>query len=303
MILAVTGATGFVGKRLLDQALAGGHRVRALARRPQQPRDGVEWIAGDLENRAALAELIRGADAVIHVAGVVNAPDLGDFVTGNIAGTRAVLRETRAAKVRRFVHVSSLAAREPGLSHYGWSKAEAERLVAASPLDWVAVRPPAVYGPGDRDMLDLFRTARLGLAPALAGRFSAIHVDDLARLLLVLAAGGPRRVVFEVDDGSGDRHGPGLSHAGFARAIGTAIGRRVLPIPVPGALLALAARGDRWWRGDRARLTPDRVGYLRHPDWTVAATRRPPAELWRPRIALRDGLAETARWYREHGLL
>lgn len=295
-MIALTGATGFVGNRLLDLARADGHQVRALTRRPQPPRDGVTWVSGTLADPGDLA---HGADVVIHVAGVVNAPDRAGFAAGNVAGTRAMITATQSAGVRRFLHVSSLAAREPGLSDYGWSKAEAERVVEASPLDWTIVRPPAVYGPGDTEMRDLFRMARRGVALLPPpGRLSVIHVDDLARLLLALATSGAPRALYEADDG-----GDGWTHDAFARAIGTAVGQRVLPLPLPRALLSLAARADRLLRGDKAKLTADRVGYLCHPDWTIDPARRPPPALWRPRIATADGLAATARWYRDHRLL
>ena len=298
MILAITGGTGFVGSRLIDRALAAGHRVRALARRPQPPRDGVSWVAGALEEDAALAVLMQGADAVVHVAGVVNAPDRAGFAAGNVDGTRTVIAAARNARVARFIHVSSLSAREPQLSAYGWSKAEAETLVEASGLDWTIVRPTGVYGPGDTELRDMFRLARFGLAllPP-AGLVSLVHVDDLARLLLTLAERGGPNAIYDVDDGTV------LSHADLGRAIGAAVGRRVLPLHLPRAVLNAAAWFDRAVRGTRAKLTADRVGYLVHPDWTADPTRRPPSDLWTPTIDMQAGLATTAAWYRANGLL
>jgi nucleoside-diphosphate-sugar epimerase len=296
VILAVTGATGFVGGAVLAQAVAEGHQVRALARRPQPARAGVTWIAGDLANPG---DLCVGADAVIHVAGVVNAPDRAGFAEGNLAGTQAVLAAAARAGVARFVHVSSLAAREPGLSDYGWSKAEAERLVAASDRTWTIVRPPAVYGPGDLDQRDLFRMSRLGLAiMPPPGRMSAIHVEDLARLLLALAAAPADGAIHEAEGPDGP-----MTHGAYFAAIGAAVGRRVLPLPLPAGVLRLAARIDRLLRGDKARLTPDRVAYMVHPDWAADPDKAPPAALWQPRIPLAQGLAATAAWYRANGLL
>lgn len=294
MILAVTGGTGFVGGALIERAVAAGHWVRALTRRPRPPRDGVTWVGGTL---AEPNDLAAGADAVVHVAGVVNAPDRAGFVAGNVEGTRAIL--AAAHGVRRFVHVSSLAARESGLSNYGWSKAEAERLVEASALPWVIVRPPAIYGPGDLEQLDLFRFARRNvvLLPP-PGRLSLIAIGDLARLLLALATNETPRAIYEADDGT-----EGWTHAAYARAIGDAVGRRVLPIHLPRAALYLAARGDRLLRGDEAKLTPDRVAYFCHPDWTIDPMKRPPPELWTPAVRTGAGLADTARWYRARGLL
>jgi uncharacterized protein YbjT (DUF2867 family) len=296
-VIALTGATGFVGTALLDRALAAGHRVRALTRRAQPPREGVDWIAGALDDAPALAELARGADGFVHVAGVVNAPDRAGFVAGNVDGTRAVL--AAAQGVARFVHVSSLAAREPQLSNYGWSKAEAERLVAASALPWTIVRPPGIYGPGDLDQLDLYRLARYGIALLPPpGLLSLIAVDDLARLLLTLATTDAPRTIYEADDG-----GEGWTHAGYARAIGRAVGRQILPMHLPPALLRLAAWTDRRLRGPAARLTADRAAYLSHPDWRIDPAKRPPAALWQPLIPTQAGLADTARWYRAQGLL
>lgn len=300
MILAITGGTGFVGGTLIDHALSAGHRIRALTRKPQRPREGIDWIAGTLDDPASLDRLVAGADAVIHVAGIVNAPTRAGFVAGNIDGTAAILAASERAETPRFVHVSSLAAREPALSAYGWSKAEAERLVAAAPLAWDMVRPPAIYGARDRDMLDLFKLARhrLALLPP-GGRMSVIAVDDLARLLLALATAPATRRIYEADDGVAG----GWTHTGFARAIGDAVGRKVAALALPRALLSLGARIDRLARGDAAKLTPDRVAYFCHPDWTIDPAQRPPPALWTPQIETRAGLAATAAAYRAAGWL
>jgi uncharacterized protein YbjT (DUF2867 family) len=296
VILAMTGGTGFVGGATIEAALAAGHHVRALVRRPQPARDGVTWIGGDLTDPAALC---RGADAVIHIAGVVNAPDRAGFAAGNIAGTEAILGAARAAGVARFVHVSSLAAREPALSDYGWSKAGAEAAVAASGLDWTMVRPPAVYGPGDLEMRDIFRMANWGIALLPPpGRMSVIHVADLARLLVASATRPGDQIIYEVEDASG-----GMTHQQFARLVGDAVGRRVVALPLPRALLAGAARLDRAVRGNRAKLTPDRAAYMSHADWTADPAKHPPADLWAPTIATAEGLAATAAWYRANRLL
>ena len=193
--------------------------------------------------------------------------------------------------MRRFVHTSSLAAREPDLSRYGRSKAAAERLVQASGLDWTIVRPPGVYGPGDMDQRDLFRAAKWGIVPLPpAGRLSIIHVDDLARLLVALVETADPSAIYEPEQPDGP-----LTHAAFARAIGGAVGRRVLPLHLPPPLLRLAARGDRLLRGSGARLTADRVAYMIHPDWTADPAKRPPPTLWTRRDRRRDRLGPNRR--------
>jgi len=299
--LAVTGGTGFVGARLIEAALAAGHQVMALARRDQDEREGVQWVRGDLHARTALERLVDGADAVVHVAGVINAPDAAGFEHGNVGGTLAMLAAATAGGVSRFVHVSSLAAREPALSLYGASKARAEELVRSSGLDWAIVRPPAVYGPGDRETLELFRMAKLGLMlMPPRGRLSLIHVDDLAGLLLRLAEpDAPSNLIIEADDG---RPG-GWTHREFARALGTALGKRPAILSAPGPLLKLAARADQLVRRDRAKLTVDRAAYFSHRNWVVDTKLGPPPGLWQPQVPTDRGLRETADWYRANGWL
>jgi nucleoside-diphosphate-sugar epimerase len=299
--LAITGGTGFVGARLIDAALAAGYEIRALTRRQQPPRDAVAWVAGSLEDRDALHRLVTGADAVIHVAGVISAPDAAGFDAGNAEGTLAMLAAATAGGVHRFVHVSSLAAREPKLSLYGASKAKAEALVERSGLDWAIIRPPAIYGPGDKETLELFRMAKLGvmLMPP-RGHFSLLHVDDLARLLLALAApGAPSNLVIEADDA---RPG-GWGHGEFGRVLGAAVGSRPLTLSAPGLLIRFAARIDQLFRGPGAKLTPDRAAYFSHRNWVVDPALAPPKGLWYPQVETEQGLAKTAEWYREQGWL
>ena len=301
MKLAVTGATGFVGSHLLDDALAAGHRVVALTRRDQVPREGVTWISGDLHDTPALERLVDGADAVIHVAGVISGHTAAAFEQGNVEGTLTMLAAATAGGVRRFVHVSSLAAREPKLSLYGASKCRSEELVMGSGLDWAIVRPPAVYGPGDKETLELFRMAKLGvmLMPP-KGRVSLIHVTDLARLLLALATPeAPSGVLIEPDDGKAG----GWTHREFARALGTAVGTRPAIVSSPGTLLRLAARADQLLRRDKAKLTVDRAAYFSHRNWVVEPKRAAPPALWKPEIEAHAGLKQTADWYRTAGWL
>lgn len=301
--LALTGATGFVGSHVLEAALAAGHRVRALTRREQPPLDGVVWVKGTLADKAALAALVEGADAVIHVAGLTNTPDPAQFEAANVAGTANVIAAMKAHKVARLVFVSSLAARKPELSAYGASKARAEVLVEASGLDWTTVRPPGVYGPRDVDYLEMFRTAKLGFVPLPPGGASSlIHVSDLAWLLVRLTDTAPatRKQVYEPDDG---REG-GWSHKELAQAIARAVGRRAVFAPhLPEGAMRLAARIDGALRGDRAKLTPDRVGYMSHPNWVARFDRKVPPAIWQPKITGEEGLRATAEWYRAEGWL
>lgn len=299
--IAITGATGFVGSRMLDLAVREGYDARALTRRRQDDRPGVQWVRGALDDRDSLTELCAGADMVLHIAGVVNAPDRQGFEAGNIAGTMAVVEAAKHAGTKRFIHVSSLAATQPQLSIYGETKAKAEKIVSISGLDWTIIRPPAVYGPGDGEFLDLFKMARLGfvtLPPDADGRLSVIHVEDLCRALLALLPEQEDLTaqIFEVDDGKSG----GWTQASFAKAIGWAMGKRISPVGIPKSLLRLGARADRLVRGGKAKLTEDRVNYFCHDDWTIDPQRRLPAQLWEPRIETREGLKDTAAWYRQN---
>ena len=295
----MTGGTGFIGSRLLDRAAEARHTVRALARRAMRPRRGVTWIDGALDQPESLAALVQGSDAVIHIAGLLNGRTKAQFDAVNVDGTAAVARAAREAGIRRFVHVSSLAARHPEISLYGASKAESEKLVEQSGLDFAIVRPPAVYGPGDKETFDLFRMAkyRLALLPS-NGRLSLIHVDDLADLLLALVGpGAPSSLIVEPDDGAS------LTQREFAGKLGAAFGHRNLAIRVPKFALRAGAAIDGLVRRGRATLTPDRAAYFAHEDWAADPRRAVPQSLWKPRISADQGLRATAHWYRDHGWL
>jgi len=300
MRIAITGGTGFVGSHLIELALAEGHQVNALTRRPQEPQSGVTWIEGALDKPESLAALCDGCDAAIHVAGVING-SAQEFHQGNVVGTENMLAATTGAGIQRFVHVSSLSAREPELSAYGSSKRESEAPVIAAAVDWTIIRPAAIYGPRDRLLLDLFRFARRGVLPLPpGGQMSVIHVRDLCRLMLAcLGSNLGHGRTFEPDDG---REG-GWGMVEFARALGRAVHRRVIPLPLPKALLLAGVQIDRLIRGSKAQLTRDRVNYFCHPDWATSPEAHPPAALWMPQIPTEDGLAATARWYEAQGWL
>jgi len=299
--LAVTGGTGFVGAHLIGLARSRGFPVRALTRKWKPPEEGVEWVEGALDRAESLGRLCEGSDAVIHIAGAINAVSRAEFEAVNAGGTANIVDAARGAGVRRFVHISSLSAREPQLSDYGWSKARSERIVASSGLRWTIIRPPAIYGPGDRETFELFRMARRGLvALPPRGRFSVIHVADLCRLILdVLDVEDSWGETYEPDDGTEG----GWAHRHFALTLGRTFNKRAAAIHMPPMVMRAAARADRLVRRGKAKLTPDRVRYFCHPDWVAAAERRPPPRLWEPQIPTPAGLKETAEWYRQEGWL
>jgi nucleoside-diphosphate-sugar epimerase len=304
-VVALTGATGFVGTALRQQLVASGYRVRALYRpragRVLKDTENLEWIAGDLADRVALANLAKGADAFVHCAGSVRGARRADFDRVNEQG---VLDTVRAANgepsCRRYLLISSLAAREPQLSDYAGSKWRGERALEANAghLAWAALRPPAVYGPGDREMLPLFQGMARGLAPIPGdgkGRFSLIHVADLATAVVAwLATEGDSGNTYELDDG----HENGYD---WDTVLGTA--SRVLrgnaPIrrlTIPASLLRLvggvnlaAARVF----GYAPMLTLGKVREVTHADWVADGTAFEHATGWRPVFGFERGLADT----------
>ena len=245
--VAVTGATGFIGGHLVRRLAEAGYRVRVLTRRlPVSPIIGnraVEAVIGGLEDTDSLSELLGEADAVIHAAGLIKASSRDAFFAVNVAGVRRLAEAaTRQPTPLRFVLLSSLAAREPQLSDYAASKRAGETALtqSAGALAWTIVRPPVVYGPGDRETLALFRASKRGLVPIPAGagaRISMVHVDDLAgAVLAVMTSEAAVGRTLEVDDGQLG----GYSWEQLAAAAGIVLGTepRLAWIPKP-ALIGL----------------------------------------------------------------
>lgn len=294
------------------------NEVRAVVR----PESRHSLPAGATVIRAALdAPTLRIAfddvDAVVHLAGIVSTSEDRTYTAVNVEGTRAVAEATRAAGAR-MIHVSSLAAAGPApASHprgesdppapvtpYGRSKLESERIVSSLVgLDWMILRPGVVYGPGDRAMLPLFRLAKLGVLP-LVGRgdaaYTVVHVGDVVRTIeAALAPGGGNDTLFV-------GHPRPVTARELVTAVRTAVGRPAFIVPIPMALAGMAAP------------VCDAVGrIIGHP---LALNRARYAELMaegfvcrvdrlRDRLGvvaeidLREGLAETAAWYRQWGWL
>jgi nucleoside-diphosphate-sugar epimerase len=297
--LAITGGTGFVGSTLIRLALEQGHGVRALARRPQPAQPGVTWVPGALDDPASLTALMDGADAVIHVAGCGQHANARGLYRGQHHRNRSDAGG-RDSSGRSPLHPRFLAHRTRACALGLWLVQGRSRSArCASGLDWTMVRPPAIYGPGDLDQLDLFKSTRFGIMPLPPhGRLSLIEVSDLARLLLALIP-APETFghIYEADDGAPG----GWTHEDYGRAIGAAMGRRVLALSMPGFFLRLGARADRLWRRDKAKLTADRAAYFCHPDWVITPAARPPASLWTPQVETQSGLKATADWYRTNG--
>jgi nucleoside-diphosphate-sugar epimerase len=323
MTVLVTGGTGFIGARLAARLVAAGERVRCLVRSLERGGElralGAETVLGDLGAASeALAEAIAGCETVFHAAGAVRAWNRAGYFAANAAGTRRLVEAARAAGARRFLLVSSVAAvgpadpggevtedREPRpVTAYGESKLAAESALrdAAGPLAWTVVRPCAVYGPGDRQFLALFRLARHGFVPYPVprdSRLSLIHVDDLVDLFLAAAARAPGGSAYLASDGR--------AHAWpeLIAAAGAAVGRRAFSLRLAPALLwplALCLEAARPFAAAPFLISRDKLHEARQR-W-VASPAKAIRELgWSPRIGLDEGFRTTAAWYREKGWL
>jgi nucleoside-diphosphate-sugar epimerase len=310
-IVAVTGLTGFVGRNVARALSSAGTRWRGLVRNQRKlasldlPQG--EIIAGSLEDTAALERLCEGARAVIHCGGSIAALTRQDFFRTNLAGTSLLLAASTRMGVKRFVHVSSLAAREPLVSDYAASKHAGEEAVKreAGSISWVIVRPPVVYGPGDAATVPLMKSLARPIAflpGSAANRVSLIHVEDLARALAMLASNFDiESTVLEPDDGKAS----GYNFEEIAAAASQATGLETRVVFVPRPLIA----GPAWLSLMIAKATrtpamfcPDKLGELYHGDWVVSSDKREFAG-WQPKIDFSTGYADTLKWYKEHGWL
>jgi nucleoside-diphosphate-sugar epimerase len=301
--LALTGATGFIGRALARRFVELGWRVKALVRNPSRasllggPR--LELVAGDLEDLRALQTLVSGAAAIVHCAGAVRGTTLNEFARVNVDGVRNLVQIAREGDPAPFfLSLSSLAAREPRLSPYAHSKHAGEEALAAAAGDmpWLALRPPAVYGPGDREMLPLLRGMMRGVALVLGpahARFSMLYVDDLvAAVEHCLKAQIPPTGIFELHDG----HCGGYTWNELVSTAASLRGGPVRQVRLPQTLLAGAARLSVTWArlsGQAPMFTPGKLRELRHPDWVCDNRAFHQASGWSPAVDFAEGLRRT----------
>ena len=305
MVIAVTGASGFIGSHLTDELERRGHRVVRLSR-----------TTVDYRNVGALANALSETDVVIHAAGATRSPSPASLFDANVTVTSNVLAAFHGAG-RRFVFVSSQAAAGPAraldaptseddppapMEAYGRSKLDAEQLVATSALPWSIVRPCSVYGPRDRDFLQLFRLASRGVAVHPANRESWVsiaHVRDVVDGIIAAAtmpvAVGRRYFLANAE--------PAQWQSLFERAAASAGRQLKLDVEVPRLLVDIGARlGDIHARltGDASLLTTEKVALSRAPFW-ICSNERARRELgFAPRVSLDEGFSETWKWYVEH---
>lgn len=310
-LAALTGASGFIGRHLVAALSQANWHTRLLLRcepnAPQWRELRPQVVVGSLGDTAALARLVDGADVVIHVAGLIKAARRAHYFDVNCEASASLARTVlRVAPSAHFMHVSSLAAREPALSDYAASKRAGEDAVRAILGSRATVlRPPAVYGPGDRETLQIFKVASRRWVPLLGGPeavVAMIHVQDLTRLIVALAAMPPRGEVLSAADSQpqGYRWEDLLSAA--ARAVGNASPRLVR---APRGLLSGAALLGDLARvlGSASMLSSQKLREVRHADWAVPANEQARPQGWQAQFDIDDGFAHAVAWYRAAGWL
>jgi len=307
-LIGITGATGFVGQHLVRALSQAGHEVRVLVRDRSKANFGtlnIDMVQGDLNDEAALNDLCAQANCIIHVAGAIAGLKRQDFFDVNETGTKNVAQAAKRAGVERFVHVSSLAAREPQLSHYAASKSAGEDIVKSiiAKECLVVVRPCAVYGAGDKATLPLIKalTQRVVILPGtMQQKISWVNVKDLVAGLVCLAQNEviPDGVV-EISDGKDG----GYLWREMTTLAGQAQSRKVKLVLLPAFVVKIAAVFADLWANFRQK--PDvfsraKVNEIYFNDWAAQ-----PCEIkgWSPQIGFEQGFAETLLWYQQNGWL
>ena len=318
----VTGGTGFVGAHLVQALRTRGDTVTCLVRSPRKAAalgwTDVRLVHGDLDDSGALRAGCADADVIYHVAGRISARDLGEFMRANRDGTANLLEAIAPGWQGRLLLVSSIAAGGPTVpgqpidetkppspvTPYGQSKLAAEVLVRGMARSWTIVRPPAVYGEWDREVLKAFKLARAGFAPVFGDgsqELSVIYAGDLAAALVAAATapGATDRVYYAA-------HPVVTTSRGLVQAIGRAVGRAPLIVPLPRPI----ARGLLWTIGTIAHLagratvlSGDKAAEFLAPAWTCRPDTLMRETGWRAEVDLETGLHRTAAWYRSEGWL
>jgi nucleoside-diphosphate-sugar epimerase len=296
----ITGATGFIGQRLVSTLVEQGHIVRAMIR-PEKIADkripeGCEQIPVGLTDVDKLAGVLAESSAVVYCAGSVRGRNPNDFAAANIGGVKTTLDaleqvSSASGNAPPLLLLSSLAASRPLLSDYARSKYEGEQLLQGKPsLSWTILRPPAVYGPGDREMMPVLKMIRRGLLAHAGPReqcLSLLHVDDLVNAIVAWLSASQRCLheTYAIDDGT-----PG----GYNwEAIGEAVSdRKPRMLKIPRLLLDVVASSNLLLSsvlGYAPMLTPGKVRELVQPDWLCDNSGFTEASGWKPSLDLEQG--------------
>ena len=313
----VTGATGFIGSHLCEELVKKGYEVTCLYRNASN----LKWleslnviiVKGDCTKPESLYEVVGDFDYIFHLAGLTKSTSPDEFFRINTIGTENLIRVVaeKNPKLKRFVYMSSLAAAGPGkdmtpiredclpspVSDYGKSKLEGEKAVLkyrdAFPV--TILRPPAVYGPRDKDMLVMFKMIKNGFFFDLGKcYYSLLYVEDLVHGIILCAESRASEdgTYFLCDDDfyTGDR---------IAMEISSALNVKARPLRAPKCLMPFFAfLGERINR--QGIINRDRIKDFQHAYW-ICDSRKAREEIgFRPKVGLKEGIKWTADWYRIH---
>ncbi len=325
MKILVTGASGFLGGWVCELLSKRGDSVRALVRRTSNTKHlrtlaRVELAEGSVEDAGSVNDAAKDVTAIIHCAGLVKARNDSELERVNVEGTRIVIDAAKKHGVKRFVHVSSLEASGPSrdgspvaldqerpCTAYGRSKLAGEKaaLAAKDMLHVVVLRPGAIYGPRDAEILDAFKSVKRGLMPTVAGGRalgSFVWGPDCAAVCIrATETDVPSGSVYFVDDG-----GPAVTQREFLEMVEDALGRRALVrVSLPKGVLKTVALGVEAYgkaSGKAVMLTREKAEMLlQHFVCDSSAAQRDLG--WKPEVKLGDGVRRAATWYRENGWL
>ena len=316
--VAITGATGFIGRHLITHLAARGATVRAVVR-PDSPRQAppeAVTVRAALD-REALTPAFAGADLVVHLAGVVASSRHDVFDDVNVRGTKAVAEAAQRAGAR-LIHVSSQAAAGPApaasprsesdaprpLTAYGRSKLAGESVVeATSGLEWTILRPGAVYGPGDRAMLPLFQLVSGRVLPVVGRQdaaFMFVHVRDVvAAITAAMTIACPGETFFV-------GHPRPVTAGDLVDRIGRIVGNRPLSLTVPAPVAWMAAQACELIgraTGHTMPLNASRYAEMCAEGFVCRVDRLRERLGVEAQTSLDEGLAETFAWYRAQGWL
>lgn len=326
MKVFITGATGFVGSFLAERLVHANHEVRCLVRK----QSNLRWIAdldiecfyGSLYDKESLIRGIKGCDVIYNVAGVTKARTEAEYFAGNFEGTKNLIDavSSQKNKISRFVHVSSQAAVGPSptiipidemhspnpLTFYGKSKLAGEEYVKSldKKMPLTIVRPPAVYGPRETDILEFFRTVKMGVIPQLGGKdkyLSLIHVKDLVRGIIMAAeheqAVGQTYFITSAQPYSWEE---------ISRITLKVLQKKGVKIPVPIVLMKVISsisEGVSTLTKKPALVNHQKIIEIEQDFWTCSPQKAQNELGFSAEIGLENGIRETLIWYKENDWL
>ena len=296
-VVALTGATGFIGSSLLSQLRQANYKLRILVRSPEKlpaHLTNTEVIIGDLHDLTALEQLLQGSQYLVHCAGRVKGSRLEQFENDNVAGTQNIADiASQNSSIKQCLYISSLSAREPNISYYAASKFKSEQLLKSNPYNqWTIIRPAAVYGPKDTEvkpLIDWMRHGLLWVPGNKENRFSLLHVHDLSQLVInLIAAEYSQSEILEPDDGKSN----GYNWLDIRNIASAYFERNIFLLPIPKTILKGVAEMNVLFSKTlkyAPMLTPEKIQELTHRNWVVDQKETIPH--WSPKIDFKAGLS------------